>query len=180
MTNPVTGPTGGAVTAADLSRYTNKPAAGASTPAVGSSSTLDKDAFLKLLVAQLKYQDPMNPSSSDQFIATTAQFTMVEKLDQLAQQGTATALVSSLTTASAMIGRSISAIQNGLPVDATVQRSKIVSGEVVLETDKGEVHLNEIASVGPSAAAANLSASDQTDPALPPDANPTTQVQEQP
>lgn len=132
--------------------------AGSGAGAAASSSsknnnTLDKDAFLKLLVAQLKYQDPMQPSSSEEFIATTAQFTMVEKLDQLTQQGTATALVSSLSTASALVGRTISAIQNGAGVDATVLKSKIVSGEVVLDTDKGVIHLNEIASVGPLAGA---------------------------
>jgi hypothetical protein len=50
-----------------------------------------------------------------------------------------------------------------------------VSGEVVLVTDKGEVHLNEIASVG---AASNLAA--DPEPATPPDADPTTQAQEKP
>jgi flagellar basal-body rod modification protein FlgD len=45
---------------------------------------LDKDAFLKLLVAQLKYQDPLNPASGTEFIAQTAQFTQVEKLEDLA------------------------------------------------------------------------------------------------
>lgn len=142
------------------------------------SNTLDKDAFLKLLVAQLKYQDPMQPSSSEEFIATTAQFTMVEKLDQLTEQGKSTALVSSLTTASAMVGRSVSAIQDGAPLDAVVLRSKLVSGEVVLETDKGVVHLNEIVSVGAPA----LSASPAPSPTTPatPSATPATEPQETP
>ena len=150
------------------------------------SSTLDKDAFLKLLVAQLKYQDPMQPSSSEEFIATTAQFTMVEKLDQLTEQGKATALVSSLTTASAMVGRSVSAIQDGAPVEAVVLRSKLVSGEVVLDTDKGVVHLNEIVSVGAPALTAGAPAA--TPPAATPPAehsrhaapDPNTETQETP
>ena len=41
---------------------------------------LGKDAFLKLLVAQLKYQDPSKPVDSSQFMAQTAAFTQVEKL----------------------------------------------------------------------------------------------------
>jgi flagellar basal-body rod modification protein FlgD len=44
----------------------------------------DKDTFLKLLVAQLKYQDPSNPADSTQFLAQTAQFTQVEKLSDIA------------------------------------------------------------------------------------------------
>ena len=45
--------------------------------------SFDKDTFLKLLVAQLKYQDPTNPTDATQFMSQTAQFTMVEKLDAL-------------------------------------------------------------------------------------------------
>ena len=117
------------------------------------SGELGKDAFLKLLVAQLKYQDPLEPSSSEEFIATTAQFTVVEKLDELTKQGANTALVNSLTTASALIGREITVNRNGLPVSAVVKQSRIVSGEVSLETDLGPVGLTEIVSVGAATAA---------------------------
>ena len=44
------------------------------------TSTVDKDMFLKLLVAQLRYQDPSNPVDSSQFLSQTAQFSMVEQL----------------------------------------------------------------------------------------------------
>jgi flagellar basal-body rod modification protein FlgD len=42
-----------------------------------------RDTFLKLLIAQLKYQDPTNPADSTAFLAQTAQFTTVEKLGDL-------------------------------------------------------------------------------------------------
>jgi flagellar basal-body rod modification protein FlgD len=45
-----------------------------------------KDMFLKLLVAQMKYQDPSNPASSSEFMAQTATFTQVEKLEEIAAQ----------------------------------------------------------------------------------------------
>ena len=44
---------------------------------------MGKDTFLKLLVAQLKYQNPLEPTDSAAFMAQTAQFTVVEKLDAL-------------------------------------------------------------------------------------------------
>ena len=44
---------------------------------------MGKDTFLKLLVAQLKYQNPLSPSDPSQFMAQTAQFSMVEKLEQM-------------------------------------------------------------------------------------------------
>ncbi len=112
------------------------------------SNELGKDAFLKLLVAQLKYQDPMEPSSSEEFIATTAQFTVVEKLDELTKQGANTALVNSLTTASALVGREVTANRDGVSTTAVVNQSRIVSGSVVLDTDSGSISLNEIVSVG--------------------------------
>jgi flagellar basal-body rod modification protein FlgD len=49
-----------------------------------ATNELGKDAFMKLLVAQLKYQDPSSPQDPSAFMAQTAQFTMVEKLTDLA------------------------------------------------------------------------------------------------
>src|SRR5215470_15082723 len=44
---------------------------------------LGKNDFLKLLVTQLKYQDPMNPTDDQQFVAQMAQFSMVEGITNL-------------------------------------------------------------------------------------------------
>ena len=44
---------------------------------------LDRDAFLKLLVAQLSHQDPLKPMEGTEFVTQLAQFTAVEQ--QLAQ-----------------------------------------------------------------------------------------------
>ena len=44
------------------------------------ATAADKDMFLQLLVAQMRYQDPMNPTDSSEFLAQTAQFTALEKM----------------------------------------------------------------------------------------------------
>jgi len=44
------------------------------------SSGLGKDDFLKLLVAQLSHQDPMESTDSSEFIAQLAQFTLLEQM----------------------------------------------------------------------------------------------------
>ena len=51
------------------------------TPKDGS--TLDKDAFLQLLVAQMKYQDPLEPTSNTEYIAQLATFSELEEMQNL-------------------------------------------------------------------------------------------------
>lgn len=49
-----------------------------------ASSSLDKDAFLQLLVAQLQNQDPLNPMDDKEFIAQLAQFSSLEQMSNIA------------------------------------------------------------------------------------------------
>ena len=50
----------------------------------GATSSLGQDAFLKLLVTQLRNQDPTKPVADTEFIAQLAQFSSLEKLTQIA------------------------------------------------------------------------------------------------
>ncbi|MCR4895525.1 MAG: flagellar hook capping protein [Lachnospiraceae bacterium] len=49
-----------------------------------SGGTLDKDSFLQLLVAQMQYQDPLEPTSNTEYVAQYAQFSQVESLNNMA------------------------------------------------------------------------------------------------
>src|SRR5689334_3453073 len=57
-----------------------------SSSSTGKSASADKDMFLQLLVAQMRYQDPMNPTDSSQFLAQSAQFTALEKMQDVADK----------------------------------------------------------------------------------------------
>ncbi|MBQ9123089.1 MAG: flagellar hook capping protein [Lachnospiraceae bacterium] len=48
-----------------------------------SGNTLDKEAFLQLLVAQMKYQDPMEPTSNTESVSQYAQFAQVETMQNM-------------------------------------------------------------------------------------------------
>ncbi len=116
------------------------------------NSAIDQEAFLKLLVAQLKYQDPLEPTSNEEFISLTAQFTTVERLNELADQGRSRRTSEALNTAGALVGRSISFLdQLGLAVQATVDTATLIGGDVRLLTDRGTVSLDQIIAIGAAA-----------------------------
>lgn len=55
---------------------TSAPSSAATPPA---STEVDKNMFMQLLVAQLRHQDPLNPSDGTQFVAQLAQFQQLEQ-----------------------------------------------------------------------------------------------------
>lgn len=63
-----------------------------------SSNGIDKDAFLQLLVAQMKYQDPLEPTSNTEYISQYATFSQVEQMQNMAAS-------MELSRASSMVGK---------------------------------------------------------------------------
>ena len=91
-----------------------------SSPSTAGDNTLNEDTFLQLLVAQLKYQDPMSPTDSTQFLTQTAQFTELETLQKIEQQQETQTTANQTLAASSMVGRTVTyALNNGTPVAPT-------------------------------------------------------------
>ena len=65
----------------------NSSASGMPTATAGQTGNLDavatKDAFLKLLVAQIRNQNPLDPTDGAEFLAQLAQFSQVEQLVEI-------------------------------------------------------------------------------------------------
>jgi flagellar basal-body rod modification protein FlgD len=117
MTAPVSGTTGTQAT------YT-------ATGSVNRDDQMDKDTFLKLLVAQMRYQDPSNPTDPTQFMSQTAAFTQVEKLEELTKQNTSMLTLQRSLSAGAMVGQTVSYTD-----DSGVKQTGVVTSVVLGDDD---------------------------------------------
>jgi flagellar basal-body rod modification protein FlgD len=116
------------------------PATGASTYAnqsdAVSKTQVDYQSFLKLLVAQMKNQDPTNPMDSTQYMAQLASFSQVEqsvqmnqKLDQMLQSST-------LAQADAIIGRTVTSADG--ETSGKVAEVRLISNGIVAVLEGGK------------------------------------------
>ncbi|MBR24788.1 MAG: hypothetical protein CMN22_07330 [Rubrivirga sp.] len=113
-----------------------------------ANSELGQDAFLKLLVAQLKYQDPLNPADGAEFLAQTAQFTMVEKLADLEAQGQSTVTSQQQMQAAQLVGRQVTYVDaTGNLVEGVVESAEYTPDGQSLTIDGQAVELDNITKV---------------------------------
>ena len=130
------------VTAAASSATT----AAAGGPAAGSSSTDIQDRFLKLLVTQLKNQDPLNPMDNAQLTSQLSQISTVsgiEKLNTTMQSLSDSLFASQSMQATSLIGHSIYAEGSRLGFDGSTP----AAGGINLAQAADSVKINV---VGPS------------------------------
>lgn len=69
---------------------------------------LDRDAFLSLLVEQMRNQDPLEPVGNEDFIAQLAQFTSLENSELTADRLGSLLQVEQLGQGAALVGRKVS------------------------------------------------------------------------
>ena len=86
-----------------------------------ANQSLDKDDFMKILITQLKYQDPTEPMEDKEFIAQMAQFSSLEQMSNMSSQFTE--LTATLKGAQAMnlIGREVELVQGESLIQGTVE-----------------------------------------------------------
>ena len=98
----------------------------------------DKDAFMQILVAQMKYQDPLEPTSNTEYISQYATFTQVEQLSNMAN-------AMSLSRASEMVGKTVTIVQS----DSDTGKSKEIQGvvEAYLNVDGVNYNINDVKEV---------------------------------
>lgn len=86
-------------------------------------SKLGKDEFLKLMVAQMNNQNPLEPQGNGEFIAQLAQFSTVEGITNL--------------------NTSVGSILSGSQSSQALQASTLVGRKVIVDSDKVKVDTSE-------------------------------------
>ncbi|HML43034.1 MAG: flagellar hook assembly protein FlgD [Hyphomicrobium zavarzinii] len=126
----------GSSTSTSSNQQTNNSSSTSSSSSTSGTSTLGYDAFLKLLTAQMKFQDPTKPMDSTQFVAQLASFSNVEqamktntKLDSLI-----TSLA--LNQADGLIGKTVTSADGS--VSGKVASVRIVSTGAVAVLESGK------------------------------------------
>lgn len=114
-----------------------------------NAKQLDKNAFLELMVAQLKHQDPLSPQDNAQFVSQLAQFSSLEGVQNLntSMSSMASSMSSSQALqASALVGRQVHVkgdvaslgSEGGITVIASLERSTPALS-MRIENGNGEV-----------------------------------------
>lgn len=113
-----------------------------------TNGILGKDDFLRLLVTQLKYQDPLSPVDDKAFIAELAQFSSLEEMQNLNENFKSLVTLQSLSQmnyAVNLVGhRVVGTNAAGAQVDGTVANVIFNNGDPVIVIDNQEVSMKNI------------------------------------
>jgi flagellar basal-body rod modification protein FlgD len=108
---------------------TTPPASQGASPADG----LGKDDFLKLLVGQLRNQNPMNPLGDQEFIAQMAAFSTLEQVTNLAGSMQRLEESTNVGQTVGLVGREVTYVKaDGTTAAGTVERATFADGQVTL------------------------------------------------
>ncbi|MCL4463787.1 MAG: flagellar hook assembly protein FlgD [Firmicutes bacterium] len=120
----------------------------------GAMQALGKDVFLKLLVTQLRYQDPLKPQDNSAFVAQMAQFTSLEQLQNVNTTLTQLVTLQSkdankfVNHAPAYLGLTVTvAGENNEPLSGTVSAVEYEQGRPMLVIDGVRHGLEKLLSV---------------------------------
>jgi flagellar basal-body rod modification protein FlgD len=106
------------------------------TPAGATGSpTLDYNAFLHLLIAQMRNQDPMEPMKSSDYVAQLATFSQVEKTIQTNERIATLLNTSNLQLAESLVGKTIISDEHG--TGGVVVAAKVLTNGVMVLLDNG-------------------------------------------
>jgi flagellar basal-body rod modification protein FlgD len=119
-------------------------------PRTGGSVAFDKDMFLKLLVTQLRYQNPAEPMDSASFMQQASQLASVEQMQAMVASQQDSASWQKSMAAAALVGKTITATDDaGVEVSGVVTRVDFAATGVSLLVGGEKVPFSYVTSVSP-------------------------------
>ena len=116
-------------------------------PSAQSSADL-KNQFLKLLLTQLKYQDPLAPMDDTAMLAQQAQFASLEQMQNLNTNLVGLMAMQNVTQATTLIGKTVTGTDaNGLPLVGKVSSVKFQDGNPILQVGTSVMPLPNVVSI---------------------------------
>lgn len=131
-----------------MSQVNNVGSTSSSDSSVGSSRSLQNlgmDEFLKLMIAELQNQDPMNPMENSEMLQQLGEMRSITATDSLTSTLDAVLLGQNLTTASGLIGKEVSALTDaGDSINGQVDRVTVAAEEGKTATVKVHIGSNTV------------------------------------
>lgn len=116
---------------------------------IGAAAGMGKDDFMKLLMEQLKNQDPMKPMEDKEFITQLAQFSSLESIDALTEQMEALTGSQMLVQAATLIGKPATAkLTSGEIVTGTISQVKMIDGKPTAVINGKDIDTSLITTIG--------------------------------
>lgn len=119
-----------------------------STASTTSTDTLGKDAFLRLLVTQMKNQDPLSPTDNTEFIAQLAQFSSLEQMQNLNTTATTISQNQQILQGASLVGKTVTGKDaEGDVISGTCSSVTFTSSATTLNVAGNDMDLGDVTSV---------------------------------
>jgi flagellar basal-body rod modification protein FlgD len=100
-----------------------------SSPSASTGNGMGKDTFLKLLMAQMSNQNPMEPTDDKEMLAQLAQFSTLEQMTSMAASQQSSAAATQMSQAVNLLGRTVTYLdRDGLSQTGSVDQVSMVNG----------------------------------------------------
>ncbi|MEN6503949.1 MAG: flagellar hook capping FlgD N-terminal domain-containing protein [Planctomycetaceae bacterium] len=118
------------------------------TTAIQNASTIQAN-YMKLLVAQLQNQNPLEPMNNDQMASQLAQLSQLQQMETMNSTFSKVLASQQLSQATALIGKAVAYLPEGsdTAVWARVTGSGIVAGEAVVQAGQRTLTLDQIQAI---------------------------------
>jgi flagellar basal-body rod modification protein FlgD len=142
MTSPVSG------IGATPGTVPNQAQVDSATQKSATSMALDPQAFLKLMVAQLQYQDPTSPEDSSTFLTQSATLSEVQSMNSMMSTLSSLASAQQASAATALIGKKVTYLDaSGASASGTVTSASLASTGAAVQIGSNTVSLSNVLTV---------------------------------